>query len=332
VDTRSLTLLATLPLVLVTQQPRLPADALPPDFGAHVPRGLVAAGTPDTAPKPEVLALGRALFFDPVLSADKTVACASCHDPAHGFADAAPISTGIRGQLAVRHTPSLFNRGFGRQFSWTGKTDSLDVQVLLPIGNPLEMGTSTGAAVERLRADPARVKQFESAFGSPPSKENLATALSTFVSRIHSGDSVVDLFQSGEFPALNDDERAGLWIYESKGACWRCHSGPNYTDESFHATGVGATGHAALPGRFEVTSDEGDRGRFKTPTLRGLAFTAPYMHDGSVATLEEVIAYYDRGANPCAQLDERIRPLALTAGEKKALVAFLRALSRPAGS
>jgi cytochrome c peroxidase len=326
-------LLVTLPLALALRQsPRLPSDTLPADFGAQIPRGLVTPGTPDTAPSPAVLALGRALFFDPILSADNTISCASCHDPAHGFADASPLSLGIHAQRTLRHTPSLFNRGFGRQFSWTGVTDSLEKQVLLPIENPLEMGTSTTAAVERLRADEKRTSAFESAFGSPPTSAHLATALAAFVARIHSGDSAVDRFQSGDFTALTDDERAGLWIYESKGACWRCHSGPNYTDEDFHATGVGAMEESALPGRFEITSDERDRGRFKTPTLRGLAFTAPYMHDGSIATLTEVIAYYDRGANPCAQLDERIKPLALAAEEKRALVAFLLALSRPAGS
>lgn len=308
----------------------VPADRLAADFGSAVPRGLVDKDFVDVPPKGEVVALGRALFFDPVLSSDGSVACASCHDPAHGFADVERLSAGVRGQKAVRNTPSLFNRGFGRHFSWTGAATTLGEQVLMPIANPLEMGSSPAEAVGKLDADPAYVAKFQAAFGSRPSVEGLSGALSAFVSRIHCGDSAVDEFRSGAFAALDDKERAGLWIYESKGGCWRCHVGLNYTDEEFHATGVGAGGGKALAGRFEVTQDERDRGRFKTPTLRGLAFTAPYMHDGSIATLEEVVAYYDRGATACAELDERIRPLELSADERASLVAFLKALSRPA--
>jgi cytochrome c peroxidase len=309
----------------------VPSDTLPADFGTQIPRGLVAANSNDTPPKPEVLALGRALFFDPILSADHTVACASCHDPAHGFADTAPLSVGIRGQLAVRNSPSLFNRGFGKHFSWTGTASSLAQQVLLPIENPLEMGSSPAEAVERIQSDTQLAARFQSAFGAAPSVDSLSIALSTFVARIHNGDSAVDKFQAGDFAALDDNERAGLWVYESKGGCWRCHTGPNYSDEEFHATGVGAHDGQALPGRFEVSADAHDRGGFKTPTLRGLAFTAPYMHDGSIATLEEVVDYYDRGGTACKELDERIHPLALSADERTALLAFLRALSRPAG-
>ncbi len=318
--------------VSVVQLPRLPADELPADFGVDVPRGLGPLAANDAPVKQDVVALGRALFFDPVLSADGTVACASCHQPAHGFADTALLSTGIRAQQTVRNTPSLFNRGFGKHFSWTGKAASLAEQVLLPIENPLEMGSSRVAAVERLSADEKISARFESVFGAPPSVESLSTALSAFVARIHNGDSAVDKFQAGDFAALDDHERAGLWIYESKGGCWRCHTGPNYTDEDFHATGVGAQDGKAQAGRFEVSAEVKDRGRFKTPTLRGLMMTAPYMHDGSVATLEEVVNYYSRGGTACSELDERIRPIELSKEERASLVAFLRALSRPAGS
>jgi cytochrome c peroxidase len=314
------------------QSPRVPADALPADFGAEVPRGLGPLAANGAAPSPDVVALGRALFFDPILSADRTVSCASCHDPKHGFADARPLSSGIRGQEAVRNTPTLFNRGFGKHFSWTGKAATLAEQVLLPIENPLEMGSSRADAVARIGADERLRARFVTAFGAPPSVESLSTALSAFVARIHNGDSAVDKFQAGDFAALDDQERAGLWIYESKGGCWRCHTGPNYSDEEFHATGVGAHDGKAQAGRFEVSADPKDRGRFKTPTLRGLALTAPYMHDGSVETLEGVVDYYVRGGNACGELDELIHPVALSKEERAALTAFLRALSRPAGS
>jgi cytochrome c peroxidase len=312
-------------------RPPLPKDDLSADFGATLPAGVVAKGFVDAPPKPEALKLGRALFFDPILSIDRTVACASCHDPAHGFADPAPISLGINGQRAVRHTPSLFNRGFGKTFSWTGNAPSLEAQVLLPIANPREMGLSLSDMVERLGKDDRYAKEFKAAYSDGVTMANVADALTAFVSRIHHGGSAVDRFQeSADFNALDDKERTGLWLYESKAGCWRCHSGPNFSDESFHDTGVGAKAGVPEDGRFAVTEDASDKGRFKTPTLRGLALTAPYMHDGSVATIEDVVAYYRKGANKNANLDERIQPLALSDEEAAALAAFLRALSRPA--
>lgn len=325
--------------------PSLPRDTLPSDFGSVIPRGLVPKDYVDAAPRADVLALGRALFFDPILSVDRSVSCAACHDPEHGFADPRPISPGVKGHHAVRHTPSLFNRGFGAQFSWTGRATSLEAQVLLPIENELEMGFSVAGAIDRLRADPGYAARFAAAFGRTaeasagdtrsvdeghPSASTLRAALAAFVGRIHHGDSAVDRFQAGDFEALDDRERAGLWVYESKGQCWRCHSGPNFSDDDFHATGVGAHDGIPLAGRFEVSADEHDRGRFKTPTLRGLALTAPFMHDGSLATIEDVIAFYRRGGNPSANLDERLTPLELDDDEAARLAAFLRALSRPA--
>ncbi|MBL8857503.1 MAG: c-type cytochrome [Planctomycetes bacterium] len=315
--------------VALSGDSKLPQDTLPADFGARIPECLVPDGFVDRPAAPEIAALGRALFFDPILSIDRTVSCASCHDPAHGFADGRVTSPGVRGANTLLHTPSLFNRGFGRRFSWTGHVESLEGQVLLPIPNGREMGLDLGDAVERLRADAHYGPRFEAAFGAPAGMKNLSTALTAFVSRIHTQESAVDRFQSGVFDALDDPERAGLWLYESKAGCWRCHVGKNYTDEDFHTTGIGARDGVALPARFEFSGEESDRGRFKTPTLRGLAHTAPYMHDGSLATLEDAVAYYRRGGNPNAQMDERIQPLALTDAEAASLVAFLRALSRP---
>jgi cytochrome c peroxidase len=146
------------------------------------------------------------------------------------------------------------------------------------------------------------------------------------------GDSAIDRFRAGDYAELASEERVGLWVFESKGRCWRCHSGANFSDESFHNTGVGAEGGVPLDGRFAVTADEADRGRFKTPTLRGVAATAPYMHDGSLATLAEVVEFYRRGGNANEHLDPLLQPLDLSDREAAALVAFLGALSRPGGS
>lgn len=323
-------LFALLFLVPVGDAPPLPEDRLPADFGVRIASAVKPAEFPDVLPAPGVLALGRALFFDPILSIDRTVSCASCHQPEHGFADPAVLSRGVNGQRTVRHTPSLLNRGFGRRFSWPGHVESLEEQVLLPIPNGLEMGLSLTEAVERLRADERYAARFAAAFGGEAGTKNLSLALAAFVSRVTTPESVVDRFQAGDFAALDDRERAGLWIYESKGRCWSCHAGANYTDEEFHATGVGARAGRLVRGRAEFTGDEADLGRFKTPTLRGLVATAPYMHDGSVSTLEAVVEHYRRGAGGIAGLDERIEPLDLTDEDAAALVAFLKALSRPA--
>jgi cytochrome c peroxidase len=307
----------------------LPADTLPADFGATIPFGLTAEGFVDTPPPPLVFALGRELFFDGILSKDRSVSCATCHDPAEGFADRAPLPAGIRGQLAVRHAPSLFNRGFGRRFSWTGGAESLEAQMLLPIANGREMDLPLFDMVLRLKSDAHYAAKFGAAFEGGVTMTNVSVALAAFVSRIYCGDSAVDRFQGGDFKALDDRERAGLWVYESKGGCWRCHSGPNFSDEGFHDTGIGAQDGVPLAGRFDVTEDESDRGKFKTPTLRGVALTAPYMHDGSIATLEEVVAYYRHGARANKNLDPNLKPLELSDDDAAALVAFLRALSRP---
>ena len=166
------------------------------------------------------------------------------------------------------------------------------------------------------------------AFGEGPSRDSVARALATFVRRLVVGDSPVDRFRTGEVTALSTLERTGMWIWESKGGCWRCHAGPNFSDEKFHNTGVGTVDGEPEVGRFAVTGNDAERGAFKTPTLRALALTAPYMHDGSLATLEEVVEFYRGGGGDNPHLDRRIAPLRLSDEEATALVAFLQALSR----
>jgi len=327
---RAAHLLALLGALAVPQEPVLPADELPAALD-RVP----ALGLPEVVPEPpenpfseERAALGRRLFFDPVLSVDRSVSCASCHRPDHGFADTRSKSVGVRGRTTLRNAPTLLNRAFGRHFMWDGRFSTLEDQVLQPIENELEMGLALDRAVERLRADPEYATAFEAAFPGGVSRDNLGRALATFVRGLLLGDSPVDRFRMrGDHASLTTLQRTGLWVYESKGRCWKCHFGPNFTDEGFHNTGVGALLGEPVPERFEVTGDESDRGRFKTPTLRGLAFTAPYMHDGSLQTLEDVVAFYRIGGGANAHLDERLQPADLTDREAEALVAFLEALS-----
>lgn len=273
---------------------------------------------PETNPLTlEKVALGQKLFFDKRLSRDESLACASCHDPAHGFTDARPQAVGVFGRRGSRRVPSLINRGYGASFFWDGRVRTLEEQVLQPIVNPLEMDLPLEEALARLRPEVNTV-------------EELSHALASYVRTILSGDSPYDRYVAGDRAALNAIELEGLRLFRGKANCVACHLGPNLTDELFHNTGIGfRDGSFADPGRFRVTQNPRDRGAFKTPTLRGIAERAPYMHDGSLATLEDVIEHYDRGGIANPHLDEEIRPLHLTAPEKRALAAFLGALTGP---
>jgi cytochrome c peroxidase len=308
--------------------PPVPRDTLPATLPLDkVPLGLGPRPVPADSPLTTArVRLGRRLFFDPLLSADRTVACASCHQPEHGFASAGGRPRGIRGQQALRRAPSLFNRAYGTSFFWDGRAATLEEQALKPIDNPAELGTGVGEAVRRLRADAAYRTQFDDAFDDGVTAANLARALASFERVLLRGDSRLDRFRQGDVGALTDAERHGLWLYESKGACWRCHSGTTFTDEQYHNTGVSWGREPADWGRYAVTNHDADRGRFKTPTLRGVALTAPYMHDGSLATLEDVVAFYNKGGGRNPHLDPALAPLGLTDDEVRDLVAFLKAL------
>jgi cytochrome c peroxidase len=314
--------------------PRPPLPPLPKDElrDADV-SGASRVGLPETIPgiesTPVALArgaLGRRLFFDPILSLDRTVSCASCHEPDHGFASREAKPLGVGGRRAARNAPPVFNRAFGSTHFWDGRAPTLEAQVLFPIENPDEMGLPLEQAVARLAADAGYRELFEAA-GGAPSRELLASSIAEFLRRLVVGDSPIDHFRAAK-TELTPLERRGLWLFESKGRCWRCHSGPNFSDESFHDTGVGVVDGEPEPGRFAVTKERADRGRFKTPTLRMVARTAPYMHDGSLATLEDVIRYYARGGNKNDNLDPLLLPVELSDDDVAALVALLQALSR----
>lgn len=299
-------------------------------LSAQRPLGLdaympVPEDNPLTASK---IALGRRLFFDARLSADGRVSCASCHDPARAFGDGRQMSAGVQGRLGTRNAPALINRGYGAAFFWDGRASTLEEQVLGPIENPVELGASVETVVAALAADRSYASPFEQAFGRPVCREDLARALASYVRSILAGDAPVDRFLAGDRRALTPTAQAGLRVFRGKANCSACHVGPTFTDEGFHNTGVGwMTGALSDEGRAAVTGREQDRGAFKTPTLRHAADTAPYMHDGSVRTLDAVIDFYDRGGVPNRALDPEIRPLGLTPAEKAALLAFLRALS-----
>ncbi len=260
----------------------------------------------------EKIELGRQLFSDTRLSADGSISCATCHDPNRAFSSEEPVAVGVFGRIGRRNAPAIINRGYGRSFFWDGRVTTLEEQVLRPIEDPFEMGSAVDDAAARIGL----------------SRDEVSHALASFVRSILSGNSRFDRFVYGDRTALTEEERRGLEIFGGKGRCSTCHIGSTLSDERFHNTGVAfADGRFLDDGRFGVTGREPDRGAFRTPTLRDVARTAPYMHDGSLPTLEAVVAFYSGGGRPNLHLDDRIRPLRLSDDEQAALVAFLRSLS-----
>jgi cytochrome c peroxidase len=280
----------------------------------------------DNRPTADKIELGRRLFFDRRLSADGRVSCASCHQPDRAFSDGSVRSRGVHGRPGTRNAPALVNRAYGRAFSWDGFSSTLERQVLRPFERQDELDLPLGELTVRLRADPEYRILFSQVFNEPPSPENAARVLASFVRAQRFGATAFDRYVAGDVEALSVEAKRGLEIFRGRANCATCHPSPTFTDESFHNTGV-SWGSADL-GRFGMTGQEADRGAFKTPTLRELARTAPYMHDGSVRTLDEVVKFYERsgGSNPFR--DPEIRHIELTGEERRELVAFLLSLSR----
>jgi len=232
------------------------------------------------------------------------MACSSCHDPKLAFSDGRTLARGIGGAEGVRNSPAIVNRGYGAMFFWDGRATSLEQQALEPILNPKELALTQVELERRTKMKAAEV----------------TAALASYVRTIRSGDSRFDRYAAGQTNALSDLERAGLAVFRGKGHCNSCHIGANFTDEQFHNTGV-----AWRDSRFlDIGAGKAD---FKTPTLREVARTAPYMHDGSLATLEDVVEFYSQGGRANPDLDAEIRPRNFSPEEKLALVAFLQALT-----
>jgi cytochrome c peroxidase len=272
----------------------------------------------------EKVQLGRRLFFDSVLSRDRSLSCATCHDPKQSFTDGKALAEGVGGRRGPRRSPVIFNRAYGRAFFWDGRAATLEDQVVQPILNHLEMDLTIPEALERLRADAGIRAAFERAFGRGPDETALRQALASYVRTIFAGDSPFDRYLAGKPDALSPEARKGLELFRGKAGCVVCHLGPNLTDEGFHNTGLAWNGSRFVDeGRAKVTGDERDRGAFKTPSLRQVAQRPPYMHDGSLKTLAEVIDYYDQGGRANPALDADVQKLSLTADEKRSILALL---------
>jgi cytochrome c peroxidase len=296
-----------------------------------VPLGLdpVVPTPSDNPPTDAKLELGERLFFDSILSIDRTRSCASCHRPDRAFSDDRALSLGIRDQPTRRNAPALVNRAWGRSSFRDGRAPTLESAVLQPVVNPAELGMTLPELEDRLGTDSTYTRLFDEAFesGDRPTATQAAAALSTFIRSLRSGTSPADRYAAGDSAALTQTQEEGRALFFGKAHCTSCHAGPTFTDEGFHNTGVAV--RSGDPGRLAVTGDPRHAGAFRTPTLRDIALTAPYMHDGSMASLEEVVDFYDQGGllSPGLDpLDPLVRPLHLSATEKEALVAFLEAL------
>lgn len=296
------------PAVKIKQPSGLP-DVLHPDDNPHLA---------------EKVELGKQLYFDPRLSADSTVSCASCHDPEKGWSNGEAVATGVGGLKGGRGAPTIINTAFQSLQFWDGRAGTLEEQALGPIQNPIEMNMTLPEVVKRLNGIPGYKKQFQKIFGTDVTKEGIAKAIAAFERTVLSGDAPYDRFTAGDAKALSPAAERGRALFFGAARCSSCHSGPNFTDNAFHNIGVGMDVEKPDVGRFEQSKLEGDTGAFKTPTLREIAKTAPYMHDGHLKTLEEVVSYYNKGGTQNAYLDEEIFPLKLTKEQTADLVTFMK--------
>ncbi len=347
-------------LVVVSQEPE------DENWPIGIPRDIWEMLIPEENPMtPEKVALGEKLFFDTRLSVDDTVSCATCHDPKHAFAEPKPVAEGVQGKKGARNTPTILNSMFNEEQFWDGRAKTLEDQAKLPIINPVEMAMPSHEDLEKkLRAISEYPPLFEKAFGTPDiTIDRIAQAISAFERTQLSGDSPFDeFFFLKKEDALSPSARRGWELFQGKARCITCHefnsSNPFFTDYTYHNIGVAMTnerfnelarqaqriveggtlteeqidtlalaeGSSEL-GRFLVTGSLKDIGAFKTPTLRDIALTAPYMHNGSQKTLREVIEFYNKGGEPNPNLDGGIQPLELTEQEIDDLVAFLESLT-----
>ncbi len=298
--------------------------AAEPDL-VEIPLGLkqlpVVKDNPLTAAK---IALGKQLYFDKRLSSDNSVACASCHDPQKGWSNDDATAVGVDGQRGGRSAPTVINSAYQQFQFWDGRAGSLEEQALGPIANPIEMNLPIAEAVKRLEAIEGYAKQFQDVFGEPVNEQNLGKAIAAFERTVLAGNAPFDRYKAGDENALSEQAKAGMKLFFGKANCSGCHTGPNFTDNGFHNLGVNFHADKADQGRVEISQLAGDRGAFKTPTLRDIAKSAPYMHDGSLKTLEDVVQYYSKGATSNDYLDEEIFELKLDSPSQAALVAFLR--------
>jgi cytochrome c peroxidase len=292
-----------------------------------VPEGFPAFPAPDdNVPTAERVALGRRLFYDERLSRTDEISCSSCHLQRDAFADPNRVSSGVDGQTGTRNAPALVNLAWGTSFFWHGGASSLEVQAVGPIKNPLEMDTSLAEVAGKLSQDAALLADFQAAYDEAPNESTITRALASFVRSLVSGGSAYDRYLQGEAGALSEAAVRGEALFNGERAeCFHCHTGFNFTNNGFRNDGSDPSDPDQ--GRREVTLKDSDFAKFKIPTLRNVAVSAPYMHDGALETLDDVIDAYVAGGRGHPSTDPTITPLELTTDDKADLRAFLESLT-----
>ncbi len=274
---------------------------------------------------PERVELGKALFFDPRLSGSNWISCTTCHNPALGWSDGLPTAIGHGMKILGRATPTILNTAYQRKQMWDGRFRTLEEQALGPIAADVEMNQNLDNVVAELKEITGYHAMFEKAYpGEGISKDTIAKAIASFERTVVSSDAAFDRWIKGDEKAMSDYAKKGFALFEGKANCTACHQGFNFIDDGFHNLGLkgnqDAGRHAQVPVAVMM-------GAFKTPTLRDVALTAPYMHNGMYKTLDEVVAHYNRGGDVKENLDPNLKPLNLTEQEQKDIVEFLKALT-----
>jgi cytochrome c peroxidase len=337
-----------LPILLTLRGPAWGEAGGPAEIGPLPPLQIPE----DNPMTPEKVELGKRLFFDPRLSGDGSLACASCHLPDQGWSTHTPLSPAYPTNMERRLSPTLINVAYNKALIWDGRAGALEKQALGPIQNPLHMNQNLDLLIEKLKAIPAYNERFQQVFGTAVTPEALGKALAAFERTLVTRNAPFDRYMTGDWQAMSESALRGRELFKGKGRCILCHNGPNFTDSQFHNLGVPAAPLLADPivqaairfdakrmnvpeyqsvredlGRYLVTKDEKDKGAFKTPTLRNVVQREPYMHNGVFLSLEEVIDFYDVGGGAVAGKSPLIQSLGLTAQEKRDLLAFLQALT-----
>lgn len=316
-----------------------------PDIGPLLP----VTPNPDNLPTPERLALGQKLFFDNRVSGTGNLNCGSCHLPDQGWTVPIALSIANAGHVERRNSPTLINVGYNKNLIWDGRAPNLEKQALGSTTNPVHKGQDINRLMEMLNADPMMVQMFQAAYNSKPNPEDFGKAMAVFQRHtIISGESAFDRYMKGDMQAMSNSALKGMQLFKGKAGCIACHNGPNFTDSDFYNVGLARNARfdepelAEMlrfdakrmkvenweqikddPGRFLVTKNQSDWGKFKTPTLRNVSDSGPYMHDGRYETLEQVIDHFDRGGDGVQNQDPRIHPLKLSQQEKADLKTFL---------
>ena len=335
---KSIALLTCLLLFMLGCRSSVSDRPIGPPVSIPVPLGLPPLPIPrDNPPTAAAISLGRRLFYDPRLSVDATIACASCHDPRHDFTTGSSLSKGVGGAIGVRNAPTILNAAYLPLQFWDGRATGLEQQAASPIFDAREMHQARTTSLPRLADDPIYPQLFRQTFGTTDiTLGRIEKALASFERTVLSGNSPFDRYQyAGDKTALTPQQIEGLEVFidPNRGNCALCHSlnasSALFTDGKFHNTGEGAgdAGQFSDTGRFHETKVETDTGAFKTPTLRNVAHTAPYMHDGSLKTLKDVVDFYAGGGNSNPYLDPEMKKIHLTAPDRLALVEFLNSLT-----